>query len=159
MPYYFKYKTLFSCWRIGVHLKFQELFTSLQTVHWVAWKGPNVNIRASLSPPPPPTTPQFHFGHCMTFLSFRCVHFSVSFYPQKRILHDAKFKGCSVCWCIVQLVGIACVHYWRIIEIKLFSCVTNSLILGQGKGEIPRLITQYFKDLQNKLLAETCSVI
>jgi hypothetical protein len=44
--YYFAYKTHifhnFSHWKIEVHLQFEELFTSLQTVHRVAWKEPNI---------------------------------------------------------------------------------------------------------------------
>jgi hypothetical protein len=46
-PYYFEYKThifhILSCWKIEGHLKFKELFISLQTLHRVAWKEPNVN--------------------------------------------------------------------------------------------------------------------
>jgi hypothetical protein len=44
--YYFEDKTLFSHFfllKIEVCLKFEELFTSLQTVHRVAWEEPNAN--------------------------------------------------------------------------------------------------------------------
>jgi hypothetical protein len=38
--YCFKCKMhIFSRWKIEVHLKFEKLFTSLQTVHTVAWKN------------------------------------------------------------------------------------------------------------------------
>lgn len=42
--YYFKYKMhIFSLLKIEVHLKFKELFISLQTAHRVAWKKSNMN--------------------------------------------------------------------------------------------------------------------
>lgn len=44
--------------KLGVHHKFSELFTTLQAVHGVAWKEPNINTfgvshKATSSPPPP----------------------------------------------------------------------------------------------------------
>jgi hypothetical protein len=45
----------FSHWKIEVHLKFAELFTSWKTVHGVAWKEPNINTFRVIKPHHPTT--------------------------------------------------------------------------------------------------------
>jgi hypothetical protein len=97
IPHYFKYKMLifhiFSHLKIKVHL--EELFISLQTVHGVAWKEPNVNtfgVRHQATSSPPPTfdsqsIPNFESGHYLPFLLLRCVQISIRFYLWKSILH------------------------------------------------------------------------
>jgi hypothetical protein len=66
---------------------------------------------------------------------------------EKRFTHDAAFKR-KVILCTEKLGNCAagrkytvseeCVCHWQSIKTKLFLCLTNSLCLDQGKGEILR---------------------
>jgi hypothetical protein len=179
IPYYFKFKThifqISSHWKIEVHLKFTELFTSLQTVHKVAWNEPNINtfrVSHQATYPPPPTfncesSPNFPFRHCLIFLSFRCVHFSISFYWWKSVLH-MMLHSKEKLFCVLKrqvivhevgrkyAVGETCVRHWWSIKTRLFSCLTNTKFFsGPSKGRNPEndaSVLEYFKDLWNKWL-------
>jgi hypothetical protein len=80
-------------------LKFEELFTSLQIVHEVAWKESNIDTfggePSSYIIPPPPTfncessTPNFQFSHCLTFYQFLPM--------EDHFTHDTAFKRKTVC--------------------------------------------------------------
>jgi hypothetical protein len=56
------------------------------------------------------STPTFQFSHCLTFLSFRYVQFSISFYPWKIILHIVVCRTIAKWWLCKQwpLLGNAC---------------------------------------------------
>jgi hypothetical protein len=87
--YYLEYKThifhIFYVEKLRCVLNSRKLFTRFQTVHGVAWEEPDVNTfgvsHQATSPP------DFQFSHCLTFLLFRCVQFSISLYPWKSVLH------------------------------------------------------------------------
>jgi hypothetical protein len=97
IPYLFKYKMhifhILFCWKIEMYLKLEELFSCLQIVHRVAWKNLiHVNTFWVSHQDTSPTfnyesTPKFQFSHCLTFLLFRYVQVSISFYSWKSILH------------------------------------------------------------------------
>jgi hypothetical protein len=71
--------TLFPIEKLRCALNLRIFFTSLQAVHRLAWKEPNIYTSGAIkphpAPPPPPTidcgsTPNFQFSHCMTLLLY-----------------------------------------------------------------------------------------
>jgi hypothetical protein len=140
-----------------VYLKFEK-FTSLQTVHRVSRKEPNVNtFRESSSHIIPPRST---VSHCLAFLSFRCVQFLPT---EKCFTCDAAFKR-KVILCAEEMgnravgrkytVTEACLHQWWSIKTKLFSSLKNrKSYSGPRKGRNPKIdasVLEYFKYLWNK---------
>jgi hypothetical protein len=134
--------TFFPHLKIEVCLKFEGVFISLQTVHGVAWKKPNINSsrvshQATKSHPHTfncESTPHFQFSHCLTFLPFSCIQFSISSYLWKSIslmmLHSSEKLPCAkkLGNCAAgrkHTVSDVHVHHWQYIKTKLFSYLTN----------------------------------
>jgi hypothetical protein len=157
-----------------VQLKFEELCTSLQTVHGAAWKEPNANTFKVSSwriiPPPPPLTVSqpptlssviaWH-SYCLGVFSFLSVFtHGKAFY----IWWHIQKKSYSVRSCAERIgnrtagrkytVSEACVRHWWSIKTTLFSCLTNiKYFFGPKKGRNPEIdasVLEYIKDLQNK---------